>query len=131
MYRLLLVIMVVVPAVEIWLLVLVGGQIGGWNTLLLILLTGAIGAYLAKREASRVWAQARFEMENYRVPGKHLLDGICILAGGLLLIMPGFLTDIAGFLLIFPPSRLWFRLLLMRAVQKALARGSIRFIHRR
>ncbi len=131
MFKVLLLLMVVVPAAEIWVLLLIGGQIGSWNTLLLILLTGVVGAYMAKREASRVWTQARFEVENYRVPGKHLLDGICILVGGVLLLTPGFLTDTMGFLLLFPPSRLWFRLLLMRALQKGLANGSIRFIHRR
>ncbi|GIQ69855.1 membrane protein FxsA [Xylanibacillus composti] len=131
MFKLLLLLLIVVPAIEIWLMILIGGQIGSWNTLLLILLTAVAGAYLTKREASLVWSQARFEMENHRVPGRHLLDGICILIGGVLLLAPGFLTDAVGFLLIFPPTRLWFRVLLMRVLQKALSKGTIRFIHRR
>lgn len=130
MFRALLALFIIVPALEIWLLLSVVHWIGGWQTFLLVLLSSVVGAYLAKREFRRIWAFASAELSGGRVPAGSLLDGICVLAGGLLLLLPGFLTDIAGILLLLPQTRRLPKLLLVRLLQKQAARGAFRFFRR-
>lgn len=131
MFRILVVLMIVVPAIEIWGLVNVGRWIGGLQTFGLILLTGFLGAFLAKREASKVWYYARRQLAAGQIPTQSILDGICIFAGGLLLLTPGFFTDILGVLLVLPGSRSVFAFWLLRYLQKRIAAGNIRFFYRR
>ncbi|HZG58441.1 FxsA family protein [Paenibacillus sp.] len=127
MFRWLVALMVVVPAAEIWLLLETGQWIGFWQTFLLILLTGFVGAFLARREGRRVLEYARIELSRGTVPTSSILDGICIFAGGLLLLTPGFLTDATGFLLVFPATRTFFKGLLSRILQRGIETGRIRF----
>lgn len=129
--RLLLLLFIVVPALEIWTIVAVGQRIGGWQTFLLIVLTGIVGAYLAKKEAGRVWTYAQRDMAAGIVPTRAILDGICVFAGGAFLISPGFLTDIIGILLLLPPTRSFFRNMLSAWIQKKLAEGRTFFFFRR
>ncbi len=96
---------VVVPVVEIWLLVLIGGQIGFWPTVGVSLATALVGGYLAKREGRRVLGRWRDAMTSGRVPDEGLLGGALVLAGGVLLVLPGVLTDVLGLALLFPPTR--------------------------
>jgi UPF0716 protein FxsA len=95
----------VIPAVELYLLVSVGQWIGPLATVLLIVLTGLVGAALAKREGMSVLNQLRGDLGRGIPPAAHLVEGAMVLAGGLLLLTPGLLTDLTGFLLILPPSR--------------------------
>ncbi|MFD2613480.1 FxsA family protein [Paenibacillus gansuensis] len=124
MLKWLVILFIVVPALEVWSLIQMGQWIGGWQTFGLILLTGFLGAYLAKKEARKVFAAARAQMEAGRVPSTTILDGICVLAGGLMLLSPGFLTDIVGFLILFPPTRPFFRLTLQGFIQNRLMKGN-------
>lgn len=96
---------VVVPVVEIWLLVLIGGHIGFWPTVGMSLATALVGGYLAKREGRRVLRRWREAMASGRVPDEGLLGGALVLVGGVLLVTPGVLTDVLGFALLFPPTR--------------------------
>jgi UPF0716 protein FxsA len=130
MFRWLIAIFILVPAVEIWGLVVVSRSIGGWQTFAFILLTGLAGAYLAKREGARVWHFARVQLSQGQLPANSILDGICIFIGGLLLLLPGFVSDIAGLLLLLPVTRPVFKLLLLRAIRKRLAKGSFRLYRR-
>lgn len=130
MYRLIILIMIVIPIVEIWGLVTVGRLIGAWQTLGVLLLTGFLGAYLARREGKRVWALARLQMSQRQVPTQSILDGISILIGGLLLLIPGFFTDLIGILLIIPPTRAVFRIWLVVLIQKKFLRSSTRIFTR-
>jgi UPF0716 protein FxsA len=130
MYRLIILIMIVVPAVEIWGLITVGRMIGAWQTFGVLLLSGFIGAYLARREGKRVWALAKLQMSQRQVPTQSILDGICILVGGLLLLTPGFFTDLIGILLVIPPTRAIFRIWLVLLIQKKFLRGSTRIFRR-
>lgn len=123
-------IMVVIPAVEIWGLITIGGWIGGWQTVILILLTGFIGAFLARREFRRVWEFARFELSSGRIPGGTFIDGLCIFAGGLLLLTPGFFTDTLGFLLVLPLTRTLFKGWILIWLQKKIRDGHIQFFRR-
>jgi UPF0716 protein FxsA len=123
--------MIVVPAIEIWGIIKASQWIGGWQTFLLIIGTGAIGAFLAKREGLKVWNQAQSKMSQGQIPGEAILDGLSIFAGGLLLLTPGFLTDTIGFLLVLPMSRYWIKKLLIRKLWNMIQNGNITFYFRR
>jgi len=126
MIRLLVILLLVLPALEISGLLLAGRLIGGWPTFLLILLTGLIGAVLARREGRKVWAMARQQLSMGQIPGQSILHGICVFIGGILLVTPGFFTDIAGFLLVFPATRPFFVSLLLRFIRKHMEGGTFR-----
>jgi UPF0716 protein FxsA len=97
--------LILVPAMELWGIIKVGGWIGVGPTILLIILTGVAGAWLAKREGLKTWQQFQRDLAYGRVPGRTIFEGMAIFAGGLLLLTPGFFTDITGFLLVFPATR--------------------------
>lgn len=124
MSRWLLALLVAVPAAELWGIIQMGRWVGGWQTFLLILLTGLAGAWLARSEGRKVWLDAQRQLQAGQMPGRALLDGICVLAGGLLLMMPGFITDIVGVTLLFPPTRPFYRLLLYGWLERKVRSGS-------
>ncbi len=130
MFRWIVILMIVIPALEIWVLLELGRLIGGWQTFAFIMLTGFIGAFLAKREFRRVWSYARHEMSQGIVPTGSILDGIAVFAGGLLLLTPGLITDTIGFLLLLPVSRIVFRTWLLAGIKKGIESGRITFIRR-
>ncbi|MBA2871723.1 UPF0716 protein FxsA [Anoxybacillus calidus] len=107
--KLLMFLLIVIPALEIALLVLSGSVIGVWPTVGLIIATGVIGAWLAKREGIETIRQAKQELMYGRIPGEAVLDGICILVGGIVLLTPGFITDLLGFILLIPFTRRWIK----------------------
>jgi UPF0716 protein FxsA len=96
---------IIVPIIEIWLFVLSGRYIGILPTLAIVLFTGFIGAGFAKREGLGVWRRAREIMRSGRIPGEEIIEGLCILVGGVLLLTPGYLTDVAGLILLLPSVR--------------------------
>ena len=126
--RYLFLFIIVIPTADIALLIFSGKIIGAWPTLLLILLTGVIGAYLTKREGLQTIRKAQEQLRRGQLPGEALLDGICILIGGTLLITPGFITDIAGFLMLFPPTRRVFKFFMIKALRKRMESGRIKII---
>lgn len=95
----------VVPALELYLLLQVGSLLGPLPTFLLIVVTGAIGAALARREGLSVLQQLNTEMQQGLPPASRVVEGALIVAGGLLLVTPGMLTDFVGFSLVFPLTR--------------------------
>lgn len=127
MFRIILLIMIVVPACEVGLFVLSGQLIGIPWTILLILATGIIGAWLAKKQGFNTLQLAQIQMQNGQIPGEAILDGICILAGGLLLLTPGFLTDITGFLLLIPTTRGIAKIGLRKLFKNWIQKGNMRF----
>ncbi|PYI57060.1 FxsA family protein [Paenibacillus flagellatus] len=131
MGRLLAVLFIVVPALEIWAIVEIGQRIGGWQTFGLLLLTGFVGAYVSKREAAKVWAEAQRQLSMGQMPTQSILDGICIFAGGLMLMSPGFLSDIAGIVLLLPFTRPLLRGVLASWIRRKLANGQSFFFFRR
>lgn len=119
---------IIVTAAEIGLLLFSGKTIGVWPTLLVMILTGVIGTYLAKREGLQTIRKAQEQLRMGQMPGEVLLDGICIIIGGILLITPGFITDIAGFFILFPPSRKVVKFLMIKAFRKKIHGGKINII---
>lgn len=116
----LLLLFTVIPVVDLALLVWLGGQIGFWPTVGLIVGTALLGSYLAHREGLSALARFRASLAAGEMPGDALTDGIIILLAGALLIAPGMLTDLTGILGLFPPTRS----LIKQAVTKRVKRGA-------
>lgn len=114
----------ILPVVEIWGILQVGDWLGGWNTFLLLLVTSGFGAYFARLEGRKVWQQAQRQMQEGTMPGRSIIDGLCVLAGGVLLLLPGFLSDIAGILLLLPPTRPIFRGFILGWLEKVMKNGN-------
>jgi UPF0716 protein FxsA len=121
----LVILFLVTPAVELALLLKVGQLIGFWETVGIIVLTGVAGSYLAKREGVSAWQRLNKSLAQGGLPGTELLDGVIILVAGALLITPGVLTDVVGFMGLIPPSRALIRKLVMRRVKKKMEDGSL------
>ncbi|OZM57954.1 membrane protein FxsA [Lottiidibacillus patelloidae] len=129
MMRWLVLLFIFVPALEIFLLIWSGQTIGAFNTFLLIIFTGFVGAWLAKREGAEVLRLTQMQLQRGEIPSHSLLDGICIFAGGLVLLTPGFITDALGFLLLFPYSRGVIKLWLSKWFKKRIQNGNGNFIY--
>lgn len=95
----------IIPVVEIYLLITIGGIIGATNTILIILITASLGAYLTKSQGFRVLRQIQEATGQGHVPGNELLHGLFVLIGGFALLTPGFLTDAIGFSMLIPQVR--------------------------
>lgn len=115
----------IVPIIEIWLLIKVGRVIGALPTVCLLLVISMVGAWLAKSRGLRTVAAIRDELAAGRLPASSLLDGAMILAGGILLLTPGFFTDFLGLFFLFPVSRTLLKKWLRRVLERELSRGTI------
>ena len=113
--------LLVVPVAEIAVIVAVGKVIGGWQTLALLLLESALGAYLVKHEGRRAWRALTGALSSGQMPGRELADAALVLIGGALLLTPGFLTDLVGFFFILPFTRPITRRWLQGVVERRLA----------
>lgn len=118
----LLLLFVVVPAVELLLIVEVGGRIGTLATLGIIVLTGVAGVTLARAEGLAVLERVRAAAAEGRMPTDEVVDGGLILVAAAMLLTPGFLTDACGFLLLFPLTRPLFRRLAARWLRARIER---------
>lgn len=123
--RWLLIGFLILSAAEIGVIVWVGGIIGPWWVAFLILLTGFLGVTIAKKEGVETWRRAQILMQNGQVPTREILDGICILVGGILLFSPGFITDITGFVLVLPYTRKFLRQFILIGVKKLINHNKI------
>lgn len=105
--------LIIIPLIELVIIVKIGSRLGFWTTLALIVLPGLLGAALARSQGLTVISRVRGELARGSLPGDHILDGLLILAAGLLLITPGIITDTAGLLMLFPgvrrPLREWLK----------------------
>ena len=94
-----------VPVAELWFIVQVADGIGVLPTILLLFVVSIAGAWLLKQQGLATWRRMRATLERGQMPAKEVVDGALILLGGALLLTPGFLTDVVGLALLFPPSR--------------------------
>jgi UPF0716 protein FxsA len=123
MFIRLLAIFILLPLVELALLIQIGRWIGlGW-TLALVVVTGLLGAALARQHGLRAWVAIRDELRAGRMPASALADGLLILIGGIVLLTPGLLTDLFGFAMLLPLTRNAFKKALGRRFQRAVDRG--------
>jgi len=95
----------IIPLIELYILIRVGSYIGAPATIFIVIFTGWLGAWLARREGLRVYGQLQSQLQQGMIPGDPLLEGVLVLASGLMLITPGFMTDTAGLLLLIPAVR--------------------------
>lgn len=130
MFRSLLALFIIVPALEILGLITVGRWMGGWQMLILLIGIGFLGAYISKRELKRVWNEAIIQLRSGQMPAGTLLDGLCVLVGGILLLFPGFITDILGLFFLLPFSRPFAKAGIFYFLQKQIAKGRIFYFRR-
>jgi len=105
MFLRLLLLFTCIPLVELYLLLQIGSIIGAVNTILLVIITGVLGACLAQQEGIRTLERIRTLMARGEMPGEPLIDAFLILVAGFVLITPGILTDLLGFLMLVPATR--------------------------
>lgn len=110
----LIILFIVVPILELYVIIQVGQLIGVLPTLILLLADALLGSWLLKHEGRGAWRRFNEALAARRFPGKEVADGVLIVIGGTLLLTPGFLTDIFGLLLLLPPTRAIARRVLKR-----------------
>lgn len=126
MFIKLLITFTLVPIIELYVLIEAGRQIGAAPTIGFIFLTGIAGAVLARSQGTHLFQRMQKDLNEGRVPTNEILDGAMILAGGLLLLTPGFCTDLFGFCLLTPLTRKTFKGWLTIWLERKIARGDIR-----
>ncbi|MEK4178202.1 FxsA family protein [Aeribacillus sp. FSL K6-1121] len=126
--RALLIFFIVAPACEIGVLLLSGKTIGVLPTVLLIILTGFVGAYLAKKQGIQAVRNLQKEIQYGRIPSNAILDAMAILVGGIMLLTPGFISDIVGLFLLFPITRNWVKPFLIQFIKKWIDKHTIHII---
>jgi UPF0716 protein FxsA len=125
---LLVVLFIVVPIAEIYVIIQVGQEIGALWTVLILIADSLIGARLLSWQGRRAWAAFQAALAEGRIPHREVLDGVLIILGGAFLLTPGFLTDAVGLLLLIPPTRAAFRRLLTRMMLRPTRLGWARVV---
>lgn len=100
---------VVAPLLELYVIIQVASVIGGWETIALLVVESAIGASLLKRQGIAVLGKISQAVREGRIPSNELIDGLLLLVAGALMLAPGFIGDVLGYLLIIPVTRMPFR----------------------
>lgn len=122
-----LLLMILWPIAELFVAIQVAGVIGVLLTVLLLIASWPVGLWLVRAEGRIAWRRLRAASATGRPPGREVLDGALILVGGSLFIIPGFITDIVGLLLLLPPTRSLARVSLVRNLQSRFVRQATRF----
>lgn len=108
------------PIIEIAVFLLAGKLFGIAETLIFIIGTGVMGGYLLKKQGFKAYKNVQEKLRSGQLPGDAILDGLCVLAGGVLLVLPGFLSDIVGVFILFPPTKKLVKGLLLQSMQRKL-----------
>ena len=126
MFFKLFILFTIIPIVELYILIKIGGIIGALNTVLIIIITAVIGAYLAKTQGFIIIRKINQALYEGRLPAQELLDGLFVLLGGFTLLTPGFLTDFIGLSMLFPFTRILYIKLAVRIIQNKIETGQWR-----
>lgn len=118
-----------IPLAELTLLITVGSKIGVLQTIAIVIITGVAGAWLARMEGLATMIRVQQSLQQGLVPAEELMDAFIILVAGLMLLTPGFLTDVGGILLLIPATRNAFKRWLRRRFDNWIRKGTIT-IHR-
>lgn len=113
-----------IPLLEIYFLILIGSWIGALPTVLIVILTAVAGAALARQQGFATLQRVQLMLANGEMPALELLEGVILLLGALLLLTPGFITDLAGFFCLIPASRRLLALWTMRHLNPGTSPGS-------
>jgi UPF0716 protein FxsA len=129
MALLLVVLFIVLPIAEIYVIIKVGEAIGVLPTIALLILDGFLGAALARSQGRAAWLRFNQALAEGRIPAREVFDGAMVILGGAFLLAPGFITDVIGLLLLLPPSRAIFRGITARLARRraTIAPGVIFF----
>ncbi len=106
LFRFLFLLFVIIPIIEIYLLIEVGSRIGTINTILVIILTAALGTIMLRYQGLSTIARVQNSMQSGKLPASGLIEGLMLLVSGALLLTPGFFTDAIGFLCLIPAVRI-------------------------
>ncbi len=120
MFLKLFLIFTLVPLIELSLLIKIGSHIGTFNTIVLVIVTAVVGAYLVRLEGTGVMSRMQKNMREGTFPAEEVVDGAMILIAGALLLTPGFITDTLGFFALFPVSRTYIKKIAMRHIRKKM-----------
>jgi len=118
-----------VPILELFILVQVGQWLGVWPTLGLVVVTGFLGAALARAEGLKALWRIQGELARGQLPADAMLDGFAILLGGMLLLTPGILTDLLGLSFLFPLTRRPLMAWIRKGLERRLKAGTVRITH--
>lgn len=129
MFFKLFILFTIIPVLELWLLIRIGGVIGFFPTVMIVIITGITGAWLAKMEGISVLAKIQHSISQGKIPKTELVNGLLVFVGGATLLTPGFITDITGLLMIFPPTRVIFATFLISYFERKIKDGSVHFYH--
>lgn len=119
----LVVVFIVVPLAELYVILRVGDEIGLLWTLLILVADSILGALLLRSQGRAVWRRFNEAFRAGRMPHREVIDGVLVIFGGAFLITPGFLTDIVGLLLLVPPTRALVRRVITRRLGTRIAGG--------
>ncbi|MCK4729307.1 MAG: FxsA family protein [Desulfobacterales bacterium] len=98
-----------IPLSELYLLIKIGYYMGAFNTILVVIVTGLLGAYLAKLQGIKTMMRVRESLNRGELPAEEMLDALLIFVAGIVLLTPGFITDLAGLGILVPKTRSWFK----------------------
>lgn len=125
MFLRLLLLFTAIPVIELLVLIEIGKMLGTVPTVFLVIGTGALGAWLTKLQGFFVLRRLQNDAAAGQLPGDAIVDGVLVLVGGITLLTPGFITDVLGFSLLFPVTRLWWRKLLVDRLRAYVERGQV------
>jgi len=131
MFRILFILLLLFPVIEIYVILKAGQIFGGINTIVVLIFISIFGAYLAKAQGKQILQLTQMELQQGRIPSESILDGLAILIGGLLLLAPGFVTDIFGLLLLIPVTRGILKLSMKKWFEKQIYTGNIDIYRKR
>jgi UPF0716 protein FxsA len=118
-----------IPVIEIYLLIKLGSSLGALNTVILVIGTGLAGAYLARLQGMQTMLRVRSSLQQGLMPTEDLIDALIIFTAGIVLLTPGFLTDLAGLLLLFPITRRYFKRLIKYKFEQWVNNQNIHYRH--
>ena len=122
--------LILVPIIEICVVLLSGKLIGAFPTLVLIVVTGILGVYLAKTRGFKAFQQLKIAIERGQAPGDAIIDGVLTFIGSIMLVLPGFISDIIGILLVTPIARKLFKPIIYYWLRKKIKKGQIILIQK-
>src|SRR5919108_308304 len=111
---------IVVPIAELVVIIQVGQAIGVWWTIALLIADAILGSVLMRAQGRAAWRRFNTAVQEARVPAREVLDGALVIFGGVLLLTPGFITDVLGLILLVPPARALVRRLLARRLERRM-----------
>ncbi len=121
--KLMVIAFIAFPILEIFILIRMGELWGFWTTVLVVFGIGFLGAFLSRLEGFRAWSNFHKALQKGEMPAEHMLDALLLFIAGVLLVIPGFLSDVAGLLLLIPWTRFVFKRWLRKKFDQMIKKG--------